>query len=96
MGRKAPKVILSFTDKHSFDTTEILAADFIWAVFLDGKPVNIRHTDYAAGYGAKYRRVSFANAGHAYNMVERMNRMFKTDRFKVHQLSQGPAIEEEK
>lgn len=86
---------MAFTDASTHDTTEILAADMIWAVFCDGRPINIRTTNHEAMTGQKYKRVAFVNAGHAFNIAERMNTMFKTDRFKVHQLTEGPVIYEE-
>lgn len=94
MGRLAPDIILTSTDNRTHDTIEILAADFIWAVFYDGKPINIRVSNHEAMYSQKYRRVSFANAGHAFNIAERMNRLFKTDKFRVHQLTDGPEVYE--
>ena len=41
---------------------EVLAAEGIWAVFYDGKPINLKSSSLVANYpGPKYKKVSFSN-----------------------------------
>ena len=70
-------------------------ADGIYAVFLDDQPINLRSLNKLVDYpGPKYRKVSFANPGHAYNLAEKLNVMFKTNRFSVYLLKNGEIISE--
>jgi hypothetical protein len=39
--------------------------------------------------GPKYKKVSFSNSGHAFNLAERLNKIFKTTDFAVYKLDQG-------
>ena len=46
--------------------------------------------------GPKYKKVSFSNSGHAFNLASRLNKLFKTDKFTVIKLLQGEIIVEGK
>lgn len=95
MSRPKPTVLLDHTDPKSYKSEQVLAADGIYAVFMHGKPINLRSLNKLLDYpGPKYRKVSFSNPGHAYNLAEKLNTLFKTDAFKVHLLTNGPIIEE--
>lgn len=96
MSRPKPTILMDHTDPKTYKSEQILAADGIYAVFLDGQPINLRSLknkllDYP---GPKYRKVSFSNPGHAHNLAEKLNSLFKTDGFKVHLLTNGPIVEE--
>ena len=45
--------------------------------------------------GPKYKKVSFSNSGHAFNLAERLNKLYKTDKFEVIKLTQGEVIKED-
>lgn len=95
MSRPKPTVLLDHTDPKTYKSEQVLAADGIYAVFMDGKPINLRSLSKLVDYpGPKYRKVSFSNPGHAHNLAEKLNEMFKTDRFKVYLLTDGTIIEE--
>jgi len=95
MSRPKPTVLLDHTDSTSYKSEQVLAADGIYAVFLDGKPINLRSLNKLLDYpGPKYRKVSFANPGHAFNLSEKLNTLFKTDRFQVYLLTNGEIITE--
>lgn len=95
MSRPKPTVLLDHTDPKTYKSEQVLAADGIYAVFMDGKPINLRNLSKLVDYpGPKYRKVSFSNPGHAHNLAEKLNEMFKTDRFKVYLLTDGTIIEE--
>lgn len=96
MARPKPKIILEYTDPKSYRSEQILAATAIYAVFHDGKPVNLRSLNSLVNYpGPKYKKVSFSNSGHAFNLATRLNKLFKTDKFVVVKLTSGEVITED-
>jgi len=95
MSRPKPKVILDYTDPKTYKAEQILEAEAIYAVFYDGKPINLRSINSLLNYpAAKYKKVSFSNPGHAFNLAEKLNKLFKTDKFKVYELTGGKPITE--
>lgn len=95
MSRPKPTVLLDHTDPRTYKSEQVLAADGIYAVFLDGKPINLRSLNKLLDYpGPKYRKVSFSNPGHAHNLAEKLNQTFKTDGFRVYLLTNGTIVEE--
>jgi hypothetical protein len=71
----------------------VLAAEGIWAVFYDGKPINLKTANLLVQYpGPKYKKVSFSNSGHAINLARKLNQQFRTDKFTVVLLTQGQTV----
>ena len=61
MSRPKPTVLLQHSNKTTFKMDEVLAAEGIWAVFYDGKPINLKSSSLVANYpGPKYKKVSFS------------------------------------
>lgn len=90
MARPKPTIILENINPKNYKAEQVLDADAIYAVFYNGKPINIRTLSHLVSYpGPKYKKVSFSNSGHAYNLAERLNKLFKTDEFKVYKLTEG-------
>ena len=95
MSRPKPSVLLDYTDPKTYKAEQVLKAEAIYAVFLDGKPINLRSLNTLLDYpGPKYKKVSFSNPGHAFNLAEKLNALFKTNRFEVFMLTSGQKIEE--
>ncbi len=93
MSRPKPRVLVEVTNKQSYKTEQVLAAEGIWAVFFDGAPINLKTSNMLVQYpGPKYKKVSFSNAGHAINLAKKLNTQFKTDKFSVVLLRQGEQI----
>lgn len=93
MSRPKPKVIIEKTDRTTYKTTQVLAADGIWAVFYDNQPINLKSLNSLVNYpGPKYRKVSFSNQGHAVNLAKKLNNQFQTDKFSVVILNQGTTV----
>ena len=93
MARPKPKILLEWTDPKTFRSEQVLDADAIYAVFHHGKPVNLRSLSSVANYpGPKYKKVSFSNSGHAFNLADRLNKKFNTDLFTVVRLLEGETI----
>jgi len=96
MARPKPKILMEFTDPKSYRSEQILAADAIYAVFYDNKPINLRSLNSLVNFpGPKYKKVSFSNSGHAFNLATRLNKLFKTDKFTVVKLIEGEVIVED-
>ena len=90
MSRPKPQILLEITNKRSFKTDQVLEADAIWAVFYKDKPINLKTTSIIAQQvGPKYKKVSFSNSGHAFNLAEKLNKQFNTLDFTVYKLVTG-------
>ena len=93
MSRPKPQVLVELTNKTTYKTEQVLAAEGIWAVFFDGKPINLKTANMLVQYpGPKYKKVSFSNSGHAINLAKKLNQQFKTNKFTVVLLKQGETI----
>ena len=96
MSRPKPKVLLQYSNKKNFKSEEILESNAIWAVFYQGKPINLKSSSLISNYpGPKYKKVSFSNPGHAHNLAQKLNEMFKTKEFEVFALTTGDKIKDE-
>jgi hypothetical protein len=96
MSRPKPRVILEITNKKSYKTDQVLEAEAIWAVFYKDKPINLKTTSIVAQQlGPKYKKVSFSNSGHAYNLAEKLNKLYNTTDFSVFKLTTGEKVVDE-
>jgi|TARA_Y100000389_G_scaffold43720_1_gene38412 hypothetical protein len=96
MARPKPTIILEHTDNKTYRSEQVLQASAIYAVFYQDAPINLRSLNSLVNYpGPKYKKVSFSNSGHAFNLAERMNKMFKCNDFTVVKLTQGEVIDED-
>lgn len=89
MSRPKPTIILENQNTKTYKVNQVLDADAIYAVFYQGKPINLRTFHSLIGPNFKYKKISFSNSGHAFNLAERLNKMFKTTEFEVYKLTQG-------
>lgn len=96
MSRPKPRVLLEVTSKKTYKTEQVLEAEAIWAVFYQGKPINLK-TNSMVGQqlGPKYKKVSFSNSGHAFNLAEKLNKLFGSDQFRVFKLTAGEELKDE-
>jgi hypothetical protein len=93
MSRPKPTVILENLDKATYKCDQVLASEGIWAVYYDGRPVNLKTQNILVSYpGPKYRKVSFSNPGHAISLAKKLNTQFRTDKFTVVLLNQGSVV----
>lgn len=96
MSRPKPSILLTHTNPRTYKSEEVLAADAIYAVFYQDKPINLRTLNSLVSYpGPKYKKVSFSNPGHAFNLADKLNKLFKTTDFSVVELKQGRKINEQ-
>lgn len=96
MARPKPNILLTYVDPRTYKSEEVLEATAIFAVFYQGQPFNLRTflnslQDYP---GPKYKKVSFSNPGHAFNLMEKLNKLFKCSDFSVVELKEGSLINE--
>lgn len=96
MSRPKPKILLENSNKKTLKVNQILEAEAIWAVFYKGKPINLK-TDYivANHTGPKYKKNSFSNSGHAFNLAEKLNKLFNCNDFEVYKLTHGEKVVDE-
>lgn len=93
MSRPKPRVLIEQTDKHTYKTEQVLASQGVWAVFYQGKPINLKTSNLLTQYpGPKYKKVSFSNPGHAINLAKKLNNQFRVTDFSVVLLQQGQQI----
>jgi hypothetical protein len=93
MSRPKPTVLLEYVNKSNFKSEQVLSSEGIWAVFYEGKPINLKNQNILIAYpGPKYKKVSFSNPGHAINLAKKLNTLFKTDKFTVVILKQGDQV----
>lgn len=93
MSRPKPRILLEYTNKKNYRTEQILEADAIWAVFYKNEPFNLKSFNSLTSYpGPKYKKVSFSNPGHAYNLAKKLNSTFNTDEFQVVKLTSGTIV----
>jgi len=90
MARPKPDILLESINSKTYKAEQVLDAVAIYAVFYKEKPINIRTLSHLISYpGPKYKKVSFSNSGHAFNLAERLNKLFKTTDFAVYKLTDG-------
>jgi hypothetical protein len=95
MARPKPTIILEHTNPKTYRSEQILEADDIFAVYYEGRPINLRTLNSLVNYpGPKYKKCSFSNSGHAFNLSERLNKLFKTTKFSVYKLTGGVEVTE--
>ena len=95
MSRPKPKILLEAVHKDTYKADQILAAEAIFSVFYQGNPINLRTLNKLVSYpGPKYKKVSFSNPGHAFNLAERLNKIFTTTGFQVVKLTHGEIVTE--
>ena len=95
MSRPNPTILLENVNKSDYKSEQVLAAEAIWAVFYKNKPFNLKSSNLLNNYpGPKYKKVSFSNPGHAFNLAKKLNTMFNTEEFTVVKLTQGETVSE--
>lgn len=95
MARPKPVVLLEYINPRNYKAEQVLEASAIYAVFYKGEAINLRTLSHLVSYpGPKYKKVSFANKGHCFNLAERLNKIFKTTDFTVVKLTHGEVIAE--
>ena len=96
MSRPKPNVLLEYVDNKTYRCEQVLEADAIWAVFHQNKPFNLKSSNALTNYpGPKYKKTSFSNPGHAFNLAEKLNKMFNSQDFTVVRLTEGELVVEE-
>ena len=96
MSRPKPNVLLEFVDSKTYRAEQVLEAEAIWAVFYKDKPFNLKSSNAITNYpGPKYKKTSFSNPGHAFNLAEKLNKTFNTQDFVVVRLTEGEFVLEE-
>tara|TARA_B100000424_G_C22630044_1_gene349279 strand:- start:173 stop:439 length:267 start_codon:yes stop_codon:yes gene_type:complete len=84
MSRPKPNILREYVDDNTHRYEQILEANAVWAVYYKGKPFNLKSGNYHSNHpGPKYKKTSFANPGHAYNLANKLNYKFNCTDFTV-------------
>ena len=95
MSRPKPVILLENVNKKDYKSEQVLDAEAIWAVFYKNKPFNLKSSNATTNYpGPKYKKVSFSNPGHAFNLAKKLNTLFNSQDFSVVKLTQGETVTE--
>jgi hypothetical protein len=93
VSRSQPKVLMEIVDKQTYKCDQIVEAAGIWAVVLDGQPINLKSSHYLTNETVpKYKKTSFSNPGHARNLCKKLNTQFKTNKFTVIFMNTGRQV----
>jgi hypothetical protein len=96
MARPKPTILLEYVNPKTYKSEQVLKAEAVYAVFYDNQPINLRSLNTLINYpGPKYKKASFQNSGHAFNLAEKLNKIFKTAKFHVVKLIAGETITEQ-
>ena len=87
MARLAPTVLIEDIDKTTYNTTQVLLSDGIWAVYYKENPINLKTQNSLIQSPVKYKKVSFSNPGPAKQLAKKLNTQFNTSDFSVVSLS---------
>lgn len=84
---------MEHTDNKTYRSEQVLKADAVYAVFHKGEAINLRRLNSLVNFpGPKYKKCSFSNPGHAINLAERLNDLFKCREFEVFVLTKGEKL----
>jgi len=93
MSRPKPRILLEYVNKKNYKCEQILDAEAIWAVFYKDKPFNLKSFNSLVNYpGPKYKKVSFSNPVHAFNLAKKLNSQFQCQDFTVVVLTSGTVL----
>lgn len=88
MSRPKPKVLLTHTHNQTYLSEQVLQVKAMYVVCYEGRPINLKVVhSLLSDQTPKYRRTCFPESpGHALNLADKLNKMFKTDKFSVWQM----------
>ena len=93
MSRNKPEILLEHINKTTYKSEQILAAEGIYAVFYEGKPINIKNVStYFSLPAPRYKKSSFQNPGFAINLCRKLNKKYRCASFTVVELIKGEQI----
>lgn len=84
MSRPNPTILLEHV-ADNYKATQVCEADAVYSVCYRNRPIMLRtHANIEVGYpGFKYSKTNFPSSGHAFNLAERLNRLYNTTDFTV-------------
>lgn len=95
MARPKPNILIENVDTKTFRAEQVLEASAIYAVFYKGQPINLRTGSHLVSYpGPKYKKSAFSSPAHAFNLADRLNKMFKCKDFEVFKMTGGVKVTE--
>ena len=94
MSRPKPQVILKgILGEQEIEVCEEYG---VFAVFYGDMPVKVRSRSInSPELGYKYKKSSYTEPGHAFNLANKLNKLFATDKFQVRWMRDSRVIQEE-
>jgi hypothetical protein len=94
MSRPKPKVLLTNTNQKTYISEQVLAIKAIYSVCFDGRPISLKAVhSLLSDQTPKYRRTCFPESpGHAINLADKLNKLFKTDKFEVYEMTPAQKV----
>lgn len=94
MSRPQPTVIMKWDNPDGYNGIDVCESEGVsyYAVLYKEKPFHLRYhlnTETYAPGGTKYPKTVFANAGHAFRLADKLNRLFDCNDFAVHRMANG-------
>jgi hypothetical protein len=86
MAKSSLPIIMSALNARSGVIEDICLAEQMWAVYYNNQNISIRTKNRNTGL-VKYKKTTFASIGHAERLAHRLNNQFKTQAFRVVEIS---------
>lgn len=94
MARPSPTILEAKTDNTTGKLTEVMKSQGVYFVTRRGVPIGMRVTNKFHESQAKYGKTSFTSPGHAYNLAEKLNKLYSTNLFEVHRVTSSQVVVE--
>ncbi len=92
--RPKPPIILKNTNSLSGKITEVTSCEGVFIASYAHKPFCLRTSNAYTQMTHRYKQVTFVNSAHAYNLAERLNKLFNTTLFEVHHMTSSEVVVE--
>jgi hypothetical protein len=92
MSRPKPTVIFTNVNQDNNTVQQVLKGEGVFAVFYENIPINLKITNRLINYPTKYKKTTFTHSGHAFNLAEKLNKLYNTDKFAVVKMNSGDTI----
>jgi len=93
MARPKPRILMESPGSRNSKAIAVLEATTVYAIFYDGRPINLLQRSLSSNV-ISYKKTGFVNPGHAFNSAEKLNKLFRTDKFVVMKMTKGQIIKD--
>jgi hypothetical protein len=88
MSRPKPKILMTNTNTKTCVNEQVIAVKCFYTVCYDGQPISLKAVHSLLNDQApKYRKTCFPETpGHAINLANKLNKLFRTEKFQVFEM----------